>query len=271
MNPRRNLARAFVVGCLALTGAACEDHPRDIARGAPEYLHDALTGDVRAEKKLAECLASHAGCVGEPEDPAMACAWRGVRLESHTPSLSLADTQAYVAGCASNDETFRQRAALGQEEFTRRVYGRAPSPEAALPALRLLYPSIDGVRERVNQSLSESGSKQLPAFGAPAVSTDQRRLTWRSCADAVCLEGETPAYGGGVFAYRISVAPGEPQARAKAALLAGAGLDARTVTSSLVSNVASAALDKISVGPVCWTAGSDTKGGAWTGAALGPC
>jgi hypothetical protein len=271
MKPNRHDARAIVFGCLALTVAACEDHPRSIARGAPEYLHDALTGNVRAQKQLADCLASHTGCIGAPEDPAMACAWRGVRLESRVPSLSLADTQAYLAGCASNDETFRQRAALGQEEFTRRVYGRAPSPEAAQPVVRLLYPSIDGVRDRVNLSLSQSGAKQLPAFGAPAVSTDQRRLTWRSCAEAVCLDGETPAYGGGVFAYRVSVAPGEPQARAKAAMLAGAGLDARTVTSSLVSNVAGAALDKISVGPVCWTAGFDTKGGAWAGAALGPC
>jgi len=274
MKPHHNRLRALIVGCLAITAAACEDHAKTVARGAPEYLHEALTGNVRAQKMLADCLASNTGCTGEPNDPAMACAWRGVRLESHIPTLSLEDTKAYVVGCASNDETFRQRAALGQEEYTRRVYGRAPSSAAApgRAALRLLYPSIESVRVRVNESLSGSGAKRLPAFGAPAVSADQRRLTWRSCAEEVCLEGETPAFGGGVFTYRINVASGGSRARAKAAVLAGAGLDAPSVTSGLVSSAAAAALDRMSVGAVCWTASSDIiKGAAWAAATLGPC
>lgn len=274
MKPHQNYARLLLVGGLALAVAACEDHVKTVARGAPEYLHDALTGNVRAQRMLADCLASKTGCIGEPEDPAMACAWRGVRLESRIPTLSLEDWRAYVAGCASNDETFRQRAALGREEYTRRVYGRPASAEAALgqTPLRLLYPSIDSVRERVNQSLAGTGGKRLPAFGAPAISPDQGRLTWRSCADAVCLQGETPAFGGGVFAYRITVSSGGSRARARAATLAGAGLDASSVTSGLVSSVAAAALDRMTVGPVCWTAGSDiVRGSAWAGAALGPC
>jgi hypothetical protein len=274
MKPYSKPARLVLAGCLALAAAACEDHAKSVARGSPEYLHEALTGNVRAQKMLADCLASQTGCIGEPQDPAMACAWRSVRLESRIPTLSLEDTQSFIAGCASNDETFRQRAALGREEYTRRIYGRAPRAEStpAPGTLRLLYPSIESVRERVNKSLAGSGAPRLPAFGSPLTSADRQKLVWRSCAQEVCLDGETPAFGGGVFAFRISVGSGGNRARAKAALLAGAALDAPSVTAGLVSSASAAALDRMTVGQVCWTAGSDiVKGAAWAAAALGPC
>jgi hypothetical protein len=118
----RTAGLALVLGVSVL--AACsEEHKSTAIRNAPEYLHEALSGDVAAQASLADCFDKDSHC-GAP-DPAMACAWRGVRLSSGSPELSLADVAAFETTCASNDQSTQQRASIALADYVTRIYGRA--------------------------------------------------------------------------------------------------------------------------------------------------
>jgi Ca2+-transporting ATPase len=256
---RASLQIPWGVGIAAILAlAACEEHPKKMVRGAPEFMHDALTGDVVAQGRLAACLAASSGCVDTPPDPAMACAWRGVQLASQSPTLALSDVAAYRAACALGDESARQRAAIAQDNFTRRVYGRpAPDMPAAVATSGLLYPSIETVRQRVNAQLGLTSNARVPAFGAPQKMPKEGRLSWRACSASVCLEGLTPRFGGGLLSYRVEVTGAVGPARLLAAKLATGGLEA---DESLLSGE-SAPVEKVAApepGPLVRPGGEQT-------------
>jgi hypothetical protein len=251
--------------------ASCEAHHATAIRGAPEYLHQALSGDISAQALLADCYGKSA-CVGFPSDPAMACAWRGVRLASQSDQLTLADAAAFAEACASSDPTFQQRASIALADFAQRIYGRG------LPELRQLeadavrprlYPSIDQVRLGVNAGLAGAGRpERLPVFGKPTPSQDGKTLQWSSCAEKICLTGVTPGFGGGIALYRVTVTAGAGGETLRlAASLAGAGLQSPSVADSL--SLASPADHQ--QGAVCWRASQDARGATSVQASLAPC
>jgi hypothetical protein len=260
----------LVLGLASLTVAACEEHPKRVVQGAPEYLHEALTGDIRAQARLADCLVAGGDCIDTPSDPPMACAWRGVRLASRSPTLSLADADAYRVACASSDQTFRQRAAFAQENFTRRLY-RRPSPAAGVspPQTGLLYPSAEAVRQRINAELKAASQPALPPFGPAQAVPNQARLTWKSCSPAVCLEGVSPDFGGGLFSYRVVVTGPQERARPLAARLATAALELDAFADLLASSPEQPR--GVMAGSACWVIGRARADAVFAGASLGPC
>ncbi len=221
----------MVVSVVVALLAGCVEHRQPAIQQAPEYLHEALAGDVGAQAALASCLGEKQGCVGSAQDAAMACAWRGVRLASQSPDLSLADDDAYVTTCMGGDRTSRQRASIAQEDFTLRIYRRHAPATMMEPAdaPERLYPSIETVRSRVNLTLGRHHMPSLPRFGAPKpIQADPARISWTSCAGGVCLEGVAPAFGGGLLSYKVAVngSPPSIQNDALAIQLVGDGLEA---------------------------------------------
>lgn len=265
---KRGLALLLLGGSIL---AACEKHPQHAVQGSPEYLHDALTGDVAAQAAVADCY-DRGGCPAVPPDGALACAWRGVRAVSHSPALTLSDSTALAAACAPSDPTFRQRSAVAFADLAARVYGRPPSPlsqvlqHASSPSV--LYPSIEAVRTKVDAELGAlHRSEHLPPFGAPTLSGDGQTLAWSSCAGAVCLEGVTPSLGGGVVSYTLrvnrSAGTSAPQL---AASLAAAALDARGIGEAL----SRPGPPSRELGGVCWRTASDASS-ASVKTMLAPC
>jgi len=254
--------------------AACEEHRAPAARGAPEYLHPALSGDISAQRVLADCYEKAEGCIGIPSDPAMACAWRGVRLASESPELALSDSTAFATACTSRDPTASQRASIAFADLTVRIYRRdlpdlqrLVTVTAAQPELN---PSIDQIRSRVNAELGRSGRREsLPPFHAARL-LDDTILTWSSCSGAVCLEGVTPSFGGGVTSYRVTVRPsvGDAVAPGKlAASLAAAGLEWPAVGDHLAQDPPGWRQE----GPVCWRISQGEAGAVTADAVLPPC
>jgi hypothetical protein len=261
---------------LVLCGSAlagCEEHHAAATRGEPEYLHQALSGDAQAQDVVAGCYAKAEGCLGIPPDPPLGCAWRGVRLASHSPELSLADTDAFAAACATRDATSHQRSMIAFTDLAARIYRRkfAELPELPLAEEPTLYPSIEMVRSRANlQLLQAHRAERLPPFGPPVTSNDGKTLDWSSCSQAICLQGVSPSFGGGVLSYRVAVgsSAGDPgRLVSLAATLAAAGLQ----SPSSADEMAGAPLRAIEQGPVCWTAGRDAHGGAFAEASRYPC
>ncbi len=251
---------------------ACEEHPKKSVQGAPEYLHEALSGNTTAQAQLADCLAAPTGCFGTPPDAALSCAWRGVRLASETPDLSLGDAEAYKRACMGKDESFRQRAAIAQDNFTRRIYDRpAPDSSTAPPTSGLLYPSMETVRLRINAARGAGAAARLPPFGRPRPLSEQGRISWKTCSPSVCLEGSSPRFGGGLYAYRVMVSGPQGDAQVQAAHLAAAGLEADAIAGSLASLAQSALPGAMPAGPICWAAGQTPEGSAFVAAAPGPC
>ncbi|QUD89652.1 hypothetical protein [Phenylobacterium montanum] len=254
--------------------AACEEHQSAAVKGAPEHLHGALSGDIEQQAVLAACYETKDQCPGIEADPALACAWRGVRLASASPDLKLVDSEAFTVACAEQQEDFRQRASIGLIDLALRVYGRrldgldqmvaAADPKAAL------YPSIEQVRERINAGLAQAGdSQRLPKFSPRKPGRDEP-IFWSTCGETVCLEGFTPAFGGGVLSYRVTVktAPASVALRAsRASALAAAGLEAPAAADALGSAQAS----QLTLGPVCWTKAQTKDGAAVAGASRAPC
>ena len=265
----------IIVWAAATALAGCEEHQQSAIHHAPEYLHEALAGDASAQMALAACLSALEGCAGHPRDSAMACAWRGVRLAAQSPDLSLSDQDAYVAACAGGDQTFRQRANVAQEDFTRRIYGRhAPTWPLDSAKSDRLYPSIETVRWRVNLALSRSHLPPLPRFSAPQqLPNDRGRITWTSCAGAVCLVGVAPAFGGGLFSYKIAVnaAPGGVRPIALAPQLAGAGMEAPGIGEDLHRAAGGAGFQGMQAGGICWSEGAAANGGYVASVSPTPC
>ncbi|MGA0603131.1 hypothetical protein ACO2Q3_20660 [Caulobacter sp. KR2-114] len=244
-------------------------------RGAPEHLHDALSGDIIQQGYLARCLDKDAPCAGYAADPPMACAWRGVRLASHSPTLSLSDSEAFVSACAAPDEVFRQRASIALMDLSDRVFGRKVGAldqmTATAESRDLLYPSIDAVRTRVNSALAqEDKGERLPPFAPAGPGDADQPVAWSSCGPTVCLEGFTPAFGGGLISFRVSVksqTASPSQTDALAAKLAAAALEAPSAAAAL----SAAAPTQITAGPVCWSKGRGPSGLSYAGAARAPC
>jgi hypothetical protein len=263
------------LGAAAIALAGCEEHRQPAIQHAPEYLHEALAGDASAQMALVACLSAPEGCAGHPKDSAMACAWRGVRLASQSPDLSLSDQDAYLAACTGDDQTFRQRASVAQEDYTLRIYHRhAPTWPIAPAKNDRLYPSIETVRERVNLALGRSHLPLLPRFSAPQPApNDPARIAWSSCAGAVCLEGMAPAFGGGLFSYKIDVNPA-PDAVAPIALapqLAAAGMDAPGIGEDLRHAAREHGFQGVQAGGVCWSDSVAAKGGYVASVSPAPC
>lgn len=265
------LAGALTAALLTLL-SGCEEHRGPATRGAPEFLHDALSGDIAQQDALATCYVKAGACVGLSPDPALGCAWRGVRLASQSPALSLADSEAFAAACANPDESVRQRESIAMIDLAARVYGRRlgalDNLLAASGSKDALYPSLELVRDRVNQTLGQMGqAERLPAFAARRPSDQTTPVSWSSCGPTICLDADTPPFGGGVQRYRVSVkatASGDPSALA--ARLATAGLDA-SATATILGQASTA---QINLGPVCWFKGS-RDAVRYAGAARGPC
>jgi hypothetical protein len=264
-------AMALLLGSIIL--AACnEEHKSTAIRKAPEYLHDALSGDVTAQASLAACFDKGGICV---PDPAMACAWRGVRLSSRSPELSLADVTAFEVACASTDPSTKQRALIALADYASRIYGRQAGERAQLPAglteQPILYPSINMVRENINRALTLAGrSERLPQFLKSKPTEDRAVQAWSTCAAALCLEGLTPAFGGGVISYRVTLQPGTAVRSGDAALAirsAAAGLE----TPSAGDWMLESATPLVIQGPVCWMKGQEKSGTVYAMATPSPC
>lgn len=266
-------AMAIAAGLLGLTG--CEEHSSKAIRAAPEHLHAALSGDIDQQAVLAGCYAKTGGCLGIPPDPAIACAWRGVRLASEDPGLSLADTEAFTAACEAPEESFHQRASIALIDLGARIYNRRLGDVGEMAARTdpraVLYPSIDQVRERVNQALSQGGeSERLPRFAARRPGRGDGAVNWSSCAATICLEGLTPSFGGGVIGYRVTVRPSAASPARGAGLagkLAAAALEAPAAADAL----AAAPARQLALGPVCWVKGLGEGGLIYAGALRAPC
>lgn len=266
-------ARSPVAATLALLVAlaGCEKHTSPATRGAPEYLHEALSGDLAAELTLARCYDKGAECLGYAPDPALACAWRGVRLASRGPELALADNTDFAAACTTDDPTSRQRAAIALGDLVRRVRGRD------LPDLReltdtlaktpVLFTALETVRANVNGELERVGrSERLPVAGrGPA--KEGEPISWTSCGGPICLDATTPSFGGGVLEYRVTVSATADSSPSLAARLAAAGLGAP----SALDILANAAPRGVVKDGVCWSAGRTDDGAAFAGASLAPC
>jgi hypothetical protein len=79
----------------------------------------------------------------------------------------------------------------------------------------------------------------------------------------------SPAFGGGLFSYRVVVTGAQDNARPLAARLAAAGLDAAAVAAQLANSPEGP--PGLSAGPVCWTIGRVRADAAFAGASLGSC
>ncbi len=270
------LTRMTVIALLLssfIVAACTEEHKSAAIRKAPEYLHEALSGDVAAQVSLAACFDKDSIC-GSP-DPAMACAWRGVRLSSGNPELSLADVAAFRTACASTDQSTQQRALIALTDYVSRIYGQAAGERAQLTADRadrpVLYLSINMVRENINRALILAGrGERLPQFVKSKPMADTAIQAWSTCATALCLEGLTPSFGGGVISYRVTL-PAGPTAKPNPATLvirlAAAGLETPSAADWLVAS----ATRSVVQGPVCWTKGQDRSGASFAMAAPSPC
>lgn len=270
------LSRVCVAVGAALALGACEEHSASTVKGSPEYLHEALSGDLAAEAQLAACFDAGGGCPDISPNPAMACAWRGVRLASRAANLSLADEEAYARACANPAASFRQTARIAQDDLTRRVYQRAAPAFEAAPrsaAEARLYPSIEMVRQRINAALIGLHAPQLPGFGPPQLAQGGERLSWRTCAAGLCLEGVTPNFGGGVYSYKVTVpaANAAGPAPAVAAQLATAGLEAPGAAHDLLAAPASASERRLAAADVCWTMAWSAQGDMTASASPGGC
>ncbi|MBS0410975.1 MAG: hypothetical protein JSR86_13745 [Proteobacteria bacterium] len=261
---------------LSLAVAACEQHKAPAVSSAPSIQHDALSGKASSQAWLASCYAAGGRCIGITPDPAMACAWSAVRLLSRSPDLSLADSEAYEAACNLPRESERQRAAIAAADFGDRIYGQGADARLAagkaLAETPVLYPSVEAVRTRINLALAHARrAERLPIFAAaPPAKAGDSAVAWSSCADPICLQADTPAFGGGVIRYRVTVriaGTGEAAAATLAGRLAAEGLEA----SSLGELLGDGQQHEFGQGPACWRAGKDAAGIMYAGAARGPC
>ena len=262
-----------VVVIAAVAGlAACERHTAPAARGAPEYFHGALSGDIDAQENLGHCYDKDGLCGGMSHDPSLACAWRGVRLASRSPRLALAENTAFESACAAEDPTTRQRAAIAFSDLSQRIWGR-DLPDLnilaeTLPKTPALYTSLETVRTDLNSELARSGrSERLPKFGPPRETGEGVPVAWTSCNGPICLDAATPSFGGGVLNYRVTVAAGAGAPQNLAARLAAAGLEAPSAVAVLVA----ATPRGVAKGPVCWSSGPTQNGETFAGASLAPC
>lgn len=95
---------------------------------AADLEQQALGGDLKAQRELADCLTK--GCSGTAQNRALACAWRIVVVASGQPGIAAADIESRRLVC-ENLSPDEQKEATGQaRSILKRVYGR----ELVLPA-----------------------------------------------------------------------------------------------------------------------------------------
>jgi hypothetical protein len=254
-----------LTGVLALGACQREQHG-PVVEGAPEHMHQALSGDEAAQAWVASCLAKTGQC-GMKTDPALACAWRGVRLAAPAASRSLADVEAFDAACADLGPTGAQRAAIAFADLTTRVshadLEELPVMFARVQAAEVLYPSAAALRTSVNEALTRGGSQALPAYAAPTPAAEGRALVWVACSAQYCLEATAPAFGGGLQGYRLRARA--DAAPASVAAAAAAGLDAPFMAQRLSQP---GTFDRAGM---CWTSGPGPDGAYAVQAAPGHC
>ena len=174
------------------------------------------------------------------------------------------------------DRTSRQRSSIAQEDFTLRIYRRHAPASMMEPGdgPERLYPSIETVRSRVNVALGRQQLPLLPRFGAPQqIQADPDRISWNSCAGAVCLDGVAPTFGGGLLSYKITVSASPPsiQKDALADRLVGEGLEAPGIAEELQKAPAPAGSRRLSAGGVCWASNALPAGGVVAAVTAGRC
>jgi hypothetical protein len=94
-----------------------------------EIERNAMAGDIRAQRQLADCYLN--GCPGlASPDPALACAWHIVIGASGHPDLAQADFDRRRRGCERLSSTEQSAAQRQARTIFLIVYGR----ELVLPA-----------------------------------------------------------------------------------------------------------------------------------------
>jgi hypothetical protein len=94
-----------------------------------EIERNAMAGDIRAQRQLADCYLN--GCPALPSpDPALACAWRIVIIASGDPQITASDVEARKAACGSLQAEQQRRATAEAKAVVVKLYGR----ELVLPA-----------------------------------------------------------------------------------------------------------------------------------------
>lgn len=100
-----------------------------MAESFSDLQQKAATGDVPAQRKLADC--NRTGCpeLASP-DPVLACAWRIVIVAGGGPQATPADTEARRRDCESLEPPQQAAAAREAKAIFSKVHGR----ELVLPA-----------------------------------------------------------------------------------------------------------------------------------------
>lgn len=95
---------------------------------ASDLRQQALSGDLTAQRTLADCLAT--GCDGTPPSRALACAWRTVVVAGGAPGITADDVEKRRLICQDLSPG-EQATALNQaKSIFQQIYGR----ELILPA-----------------------------------------------------------------------------------------------------------------------------------------
>jgi hypothetical protein len=94
-----------------------------------EIEREAMAGDIRAQRQLANCYLS--GCPGlASPDPALACAWHIVIVASGDRQITAADIEARKRSCGGLQMEQRRKATNEATAIVSKLYGR----ELVLPA-----------------------------------------------------------------------------------------------------------------------------------------
>ncbi len=98
------------------------------AMAASDLRQRALSGDLAAQRDLAECLAK--GCDGTPPSRALACAWRTVIVAGGSPEITAADVEMRRLIARTSHRTSRPRPGTRPRSIFQQIHGR----ELVLPA-----------------------------------------------------------------------------------------------------------------------------------------
>ena len=94
-----------------------------------EIERNAMAGDIRAQRQLADCYLN--GCPGlASPDPALACAWHIVLIASGSPQVTPTDIEARKLSCGSLQAEQQRKAANEAKAIVAKLHGR----ELVLPA-----------------------------------------------------------------------------------------------------------------------------------------
>ena len=98
------------------------------AMAASDLRQRALSGDLAAQRDLAECLEK--GCDGTPPSRALACAWRTVVVAGGSPEITAADVEMRRLSCQDLAPDEQATARDQAKSIFQQIHGR----ELVLPA-----------------------------------------------------------------------------------------------------------------------------------------